>query len=187
MMSEVTNEWPDYDALAAILSAANTPFSVAYVHGMMSGLLCTDLRTSEVLWKVLVTDLPALASVADENELLNKLFLMTAKHLQEAPGAMQMVLPEDDATLAVRLKALSEWCDGYLEGIAVENAGLKLDVVQEVLADLAKIKEVVIKTKSSKENEASYVDVVEFIKVAVLLVYEECHPHTGSGSTLPLH
>lgn len=186
-MNEETNEWPDYDALAAILSAANTPFSAAYVHGMMSGLLCTDLRASDMLWKELLTELPALTPIAAEYELLNKLFTMTAKHLQEAPGAMQMVLPEDVAALSVRLKALSEWCDGYLEGIALENPGLKLDVVQEVLADLANIKEVVTKTKSSKENEASYVEIVEFIKVAVLLVYEECHPHKGSEGALPLH
>lgn len=186
-MNDVTNEWPDYDALAAMLSAANTPFSAAYVHGMMSGLLCTDLRSSESLWKVVLDGLPAVVPMAAENELLNKLFTMTAKHLQEAPGAMQMVLPEDEAALSVRLKALSEWCDGYLEGIALENAGLKLDVVQEVLADLAKIKEVVTKTKSSKENEASYVEIVEFIKVAILLVYEECHPHKGSEGALPLH
>lgn len=186
-MSEVVNQWPDYDALAAILSAANTPFSVAYVHGMMSGLLCTDLRASDVLWEALLSNLPALAPVAANNESLKELFELSAKHLQEAPGAMQMVLPEDAALLSVRLKALSEWCDGYLEGIAVENAGLKLDVVQEVLSDLAKIKEVVVKTKSSKENEASYVEIVEFIKVAVLLVYEECHPHAGSESISPLH
>jgi len=185
-MSEISGDWPSYGAIGIILSAANTPFSAAFVHGRMSGLLCTDTRQMPLVWETFLSD-AELEAVRDENELLSKLFVLTATHLEEGPGAMAMLLPEDDATLLERLSALSEWCDGYLEGIAVENQALQLDVVQEVLADLVKIKEVAVKSKSTQENEGAYVEVVEFVRVATLLVHAECHPMKGSEGSLPVH
>lgn len=187
-MSETINEWPDYNTLTAMLAAANTPFSAAYIHGMMSGQLCTDMRLSPKIWEDFLDEMPALKGLAAENELLNKLFMLTANHLEEAPGAMILILPEDNAPLSSRLSALSDWCNGFLEGIVLDNAALKLPIVQEALADLANIKEVATQTKSSKSNEASYVEVVEFIRVAVLLIHAECQPITqGNGDPFPIH
>ncbi len=175
-MSEKNGDWPEYHDIAAILAAANTPFSPAYVHGMMSGLLCTDIRTTQKRWEFFLSEHPHLAAIAADNESLNKLFMLIANHLEEAPGAMVLLLPEDEEALSVRLAALSAWCDGFLEGIALDNPGLQLPIVQEVLGDLAQIKEVMTNTKSSRENEASYAEIVEFIRVAVLVLQAECQP-----------
>lgn len=185
-MSEISGEWPIFEEMTVILSAANTPFSAAYVHGRMSGLLCTDTRSMPLVLDTFLSDLE-LDESEKLDELLNKLFIATATHLEEGPGAMQMMLPEDDAPLSERCLALSEWCDGFLEGVALENSALQLEIVQEALADLAKIKEIAIKTKSTKENETAYVEVVEFIRVAVLLIHAECHPVKGNESPLPIH
>ena len=185
-MSEISAEKPNYEEIASILSAANTPFSAGYIHGRMSGLLCSDARQLPVLWETFLSDME-LDDELVQNELLSKLFVFTATHLEEGPGAMEILLPDDEAPLSERLSAISEWCDGFLEGIALENQALQLDIVQEVLADLAKIKEVAVKTKSTKENETAYTEVVEFIRVAVLLVHAECHPVKGNENPLPVH
>jgi len=185
-MSEISAEKPNYEEIASILSAANTPFSAGYIHGRMSGLLCSDARQLPVLWETFLSDME-LDDGLVQNELLSKLFVFTATHLEEGPGAMEILLPDDEAPLSERLSAISEWCDGFLEGIALENQALQLDIVQEVLADLAKIKEVAVKTKSTKENETAYTEVVEFIRVAVLLVHAECHPIKGNENPLPAH
>ncbi len=185
-MSEVSGEWPIFEEIAAGLSAANTPFSAAYVHGRMSGLLCTDTRSMPLVFESFLSDMEFDESTG-QDELLNKLFVATAMHLAEGPGAMQMLLPDDNAPLSERCRALGEWCDGFLEGVALENQALQLEIVQEVLADLAKIKEIAIKIKSTKENETAYVEVVEFIRVAVLLVHAECHPGKKNEDPLPIH
>lgn len=187
-MSEKNGDWPEYHDIAAILAAANTPFSPAYVHGMMSGLLCTDIRTTQKRWEFFLSEHPSLAVIATDNESLNKLFMLMANHLEEAPGAMMMLLPEDEEALPVRLSALSAWCDGFLEGISLDNPGLQLPIVQEVLGDLAQIKEVMTNAKSSQENETSYAEIVEFIRVAVLVLQAECQPISQDGEDLlPIH
>jgi uncharacterized protein YgfB (UPF0149 family) len=185
-MSEISGEWPIFEEIAARLLVANTPFCAAYVHGRMSGLLCTDTRPMPLVLESFLSDIEFDESLA-QDELLNKLFVVTATHLEEGPGAMQMLLPDDDAPLSERCKALGEWCNGFLEGVALENQALQLEIVQEVLADLAKIKEITFKIKSTKENETAYTEVVEFIRVAVLLVHAECHPVKGNENSLPIH
>lgn len=187
-MSEKNSDWPEYHDIAAMLAAANTPFSPAYVHGMMSGLLCTDIRTTQKRWEFFLSEQQSLVTIAADNESLNKLFMLTATHLEEAPGAMVLLLPEDEEAFGMRLRALSAWCDGFLEGISLDNPGLQLPIVQEVLGDLVKIKEVVTDAKSSQENETFYVEIVEFIRVAVLVLQAECQPMSqGNEGPLPIH
>lgn len=187
-MNETTKAWPDYEELTAMLSAANTPFSAGYVHGMMSGMLCTDRRLPEKIWDDFLNEMSVLKALATQNELLNKLFMLTANHLEEAPGAMMLILPEDETLLSARLSALSDWCGGFLDGIVLDNSGLSLPIVQEALADLVNIKEVATQAKSSKTNESLYVEVVEFVKVAVLLIHAECQPPMlGNGDSFPIH
>ncbi|MGE3319708.1 MAG: UPF0149 family protein [Candidatus Berkiella sp.] len=185
-MNESSANWPSFNEFASVLSAANTPFSAAYVHGLMSGLLCTDTRELPLVWEAFLTE-PAFSKLSADTELLNKLFVLTASHLESAPGAMLLLLPDDDAKMSLRLNALAKWCEGFLEGVTLENKGLQLDIVKEALADLAEIKEVATKTKSTKENEAAYTEVLEFVKVAVLLIYAECHPPQSAVNPLPAH
>ncbi|HRE31073.1 MAG TPA: UPF0149 family protein, partial [Candidatus Berkiella sp.] len=115
------SEWPDYESLMSMLSAANTPFSAGYAHGMMSGMLCTDRRLPEKIWEDFLNEMLELKALAAENELFNKLFILTANHLEEAPGAMMLILPEDEVPLSSRLSALSDWCSGFLDGIVLDN------------------------------------------------------------------
>lgn len=185
-MNEMSGDWPSFDELTSVLSSATTPFFAAYIHGSMSGLLCTDTRQLPIVWEAFLTD-SGLTGAATENELLNKLFVLTASHLESAAGAMMLLLPQEDAKLSSRLQALSTWCEGFLDGIVWENKGLEEEIVQEALADLASIKEVATKTKSTNENEAAYIEVLEFVKVAVLLIHAECQPPQSTENPLPIH
>lgn len=185
-MNEMSGDWPSYEEVNSVLFSATTPFNAAYAHGAMSGLLCTDTRELPIVLEMFLAD-PQWHKLSTETELLNKLFVLTASHLESAPGAMRLLLPDDDAKMSLRLNALAMWCEGFLEGIVLENEGLQQDIVQEALADLSSIKEVATKTKSTKENEVAYTEVLEFVKVAVLLIYAECHPPQSAKDPSSFH
>ena len=87
---------------------------------------------------------------------------------------MVLLLPDEDNSLSIRLQALSQWLEGFLDGLQWENSALANEIVEEIIADFAKLKEVKSQSKSTKQNEKDYMEVIEFIKVAVLLVHAEC-------------
>ena len=89
----------------------------------------------------------------------------------------QPFLPEDDVSLAERIDALSGWCEGYLYGLGMMGrpAMSRLDDEgREFVDDLAELSR--LGGQSDEEvaadaDEESYFEVVEYLRVGVLLVY----------------
>jgi uncharacterized protein YgfB (UPF0149 family) len=181
--------WPDFDTLEHRLIAANTPFSPAYIHGIMMGLLCVATRQPLKSWQFLQAELPVLAQEKATNELFNALFSMTSNQLQEIDHGVMLMLPTDDLPLSYRLEALSAWCEGFLDGVKLENlpAGTfsQLPLVTEVLEDLSHIQDISFDAIDSETNEKDYTEIVEFVRVGVLVVHAECQQ--ANISHRPLH
>ncbi|MBI2791459.1 MAG: UPF0149 family protein [Gammaproteobacteria bacterium] len=170
--------WPDFDTLEHRLIAANTPFSPAYIHGMMVGLLCVASGVPQSSWLRIQTEMPAIAEQATTGELFNSLFLLTLKQLQDVNKVVLLMLPGEDLPLSYRLEALSSWCEGFLEGFALEHLSKEklasLPLVEEVLLDFEHIKEIAFDVNETEENEKDFTEIIEFIRVGVLLVHAEC-------------
>ena len=78
---------------------------------------------------------------------------------------------------------MASWCDGFLYGLA--NAGLQDTSTlsadaQEILKDLSKIAQLDGASSGDEEEEASYNEVMEFVRVASLLIAEEIQPLKSS-------
>mgnify|MGYP003344288659 FL=1 len=86
------------------------------------------------------------------------------------------LLPEDEETLEVRTAALAEWCTGFLAGLGsvpVPTEGWP-DTVREIVADFGEIARAAVGEEDSPEDsEASYVELVEYLRAGTQLVHEE--------------
>lgn len=189
-MKESEMIWPDYETLEYRLIAANTPFSMAYVHGMMVGLLCVSSRSPQQCWPLIQEKIPILdAGQGTLVDLINKVFTLTVEHLRNSEKGMVLMLP-DELPLGQRLEALVDWCEGFLIGIKLENlpsgALLRLPLVIEVIEDLEKIKDISFDACDTPENQNDYLEIVEFVRIGALLVYAEC-AQNGSFGTQKLH
>jgi uncharacterized protein YgfB (UPF0149 family) len=87
------------------------------------------------------------------------------------------LLPDDETDLAARVESLGAWCQGFLYGFGTAGtaAHAKLPAtVSEVLADLAQVSHVGAPGGESPEaEESAYAELVEFLRAAVQLVYDE--------------
>lgn len=89
--------------------------------------------------------------------------------------AFQLALPSDDRVLSDRLEGLADWCSGFLNGIgctmsdATAKALFKSD---DGLADLVEISNLQTTAEDTDENEALYVELVEYVRLAVLNLNE---------------
>ncbi len=107
---------------------------------------------------------------------LEELFLWTVEALRDPQMSFQLFLPDDDATLAARSEALTQWCSGFLAGLGLSGIGESDDLpedAREFLSDLAEIScaDFIIEA-SDESDEAAFVELVEYARVGTMLVYE---------------
>ncbi|MDH3561200.1 MAG: UPF0149 family protein, partial [Gammaproteobacteria bacterium] len=86
----------------------------------------------------------------------------------------------DDIPLALRSKALGQWCQGFLYGLAlggVPEEGGQPGNVQEIMRDFYEISQASFDHDSDDEtDEAAYIEIVEYVRMSVLLCHEELQP-----------
>ena len=95
------------------------------------------------------------------------------------------LLPDDDASLDERVDALSAWCQGFLYGFgsAATGGSSPPGEVAEVLADFAEISRGgSVGMDATEIEEDAYIELVEFLRVGVQLVYDELRTQRQPGS-----
>jgi uncharacterized protein len=163
----------DFDDVAAALATAGSTVHAAEAHGCLCGAICVrrDYALAEWLDEVLPDGARA------DSTVLEALKARSAAVLAGDEMLFQPLLPDDEQALADRVEALGAWCQGFLYGFgAAGTAGhARLpEGVNEVLADLAQISQAgVVGAESDEVEEDAYLELVEFLRAAVQLVYDE--------------
>lgn len=175
------------DALGGAASAAEA-------HGTLCGLLCMAADDLPMSW---ISNTVADASeggftvpAAGDQSALLALHASTVEALAGDSMAFVPLLPSDDESLPVRAEALGSWCQGYLYGLAVRGLkGFKElpEDVREILGDLVQIARAGVDEEDdeddNEEGESAYVELVEFVRVGVQIVYDQLVPPAGPGMT----
>jgi hypothetical protein len=158
-------------ALAAGASAVNP----AEAHGCLCGALC--LRPDYSLAEWLDEILPDMTAAAEVAGPFATLFAESSGVLASPNMEFEPLLPDDETDLAERVASLAAWCQGFLYGFGSSGAAAqaKLPVaVNEVLADVAQISHAGgVGSESPEAEEEAYAELVEFLRAAVQIVYEE--------------
>ena len=100
-----------------------------------------------------------------------------------------LLLPTDDAPLAERAAALGQWCQGFLTGFGLnsrDSSALSTEAT-EVLQDLAAIAQVQDALEESDDGESDYMEVMEYLRVAPLLLFTETNKTVEPAAKPSLH
>lgn len=132
------------------------PVSPAELHGHLLGRVCAGAGFDEAAWQHAAAEL-----------------------LGGAPGerlkAALSGLPDDETPLAQRTEALGQWCQGFLAGFGLTaREGSLTGEAEEVLQDMAAIAQVQGQLEDSEDGETDYMEVMEYLRVAPLLLFAEC-------------
>jgi hypothetical protein len=158
------------------LEALGSTMTAAESHGYLCGALCTDARATFERWLEAVASDETLPAANDIEEPLRLLAADTERALRGDEMEFEAFLPDDDVALSKRALALSEWCQGFLYGFSSGAARPTQwpQNVGEILRDITQISRVETDVgEAGEEDEQSYSDVVEFVRVGVQLVYDE--------------
>jgi hypothetical protein len=190
----------DHEALESALRRCGATWDASQTHGLLSGRLAIGGKDSEFEWLALVLDGTDMAdALRNECEvMLAALFASTLRQLSERLSEFALLLPDDEDSIETRATALAHWCEGFLHGLVSANHGdaIKKRLGEEPLAGI--IKDLLQITRAAGDDEGSdeeideaYVELVEYVRVAAQLAYEElagfrrpsdqtCEPASGT-------
>lgn len=172
----------DYDELEGALRRCGSTWEVAQVHGLLCSRLATEGAAAGQGWlqQVLEGVDPANASRDECEKLLDAVYGGSYRQLAERQSDFELLLPDDSTDADSRTRALAFWCEGFLHGLVSgqRNDQVREKLSQEPLADIIKdllqiTRAVADEDESDETNEQAYVELVEFVRVAVQLAYEE--------------
>ena len=172
----------EHDALDAALRRCGASWDAAQTHGLLSGRLAIAGAEAGFAWlqQVLEGTDPGNALRSECEVMLDKLFESTYRQLSERQSEFEPLLPDDQDSTADRAAALGHWCEGFLHGLVSGDHGdaLKERLGSEPLADIIKDMLQITRAAADEEsddetNEEAYAELVEYLRVAVQLTYEE--------------
>ena len=119
--------------------------------------------------------------ISDElNTLLAETYEAVRVQMTDPILQLELLLPDSDLTdLTTRVTALAAWCDGFLFGLA--NAGLPQQAAlpkdtSEILLDLTRISQLYGADTGEEDEEVSFYELLEYVRMSALLVAEELQP-----------
>ena len=165
-----------FEQLEDLFYTLDIQASASGFHGFLCGRLSCgpvqmeSLISSTTQWLGLEEDAAESAEAA-----LEEFYESSLSNLQDTSFIFQPLLPDDELPLSERLVALGEWCSNYISGLG-EGMSDELEVsadTQEALRDIAAIGQISAEFDEGEEGERDYLELVEYIRIAVQLIFSD--------------
>jgi uncharacterized protein YgfB (UPF0149 family) len=182
----------DYDRLRDSLADVGAVVAVAELHGGVCGALCTSDSRAAARWlRDCLDDQRLEGPTGEVARELDELVVASLRMLGDEDLRFEPLLPSDDAPLEERVQALALWCHGFLAGLGATAPGFRtgrggdMEQLDEVLHDFGEISRAgVSEEEAAGPDEADFAlaEVHEYVRVGVLLVYEQLASYRAQGA-----
>jgi uncharacterized protein YgfB (UPF0149 family) len=178
----------DHDDLDAALRRCGSHWGGAQAHGLLCGRLAVLGADGAGRWRdqVLESLDPADALRIECEMALDALFQETWRQLVERQSEFDLLLPGETEDAAVRTRALADWCEGFLHGLVSESHSeavrkrLAAEPLADLIRDMLEITRATVGDEDEETTESSYTELVEYIRVAAQLAYEQLEDVRGT-------
>jgi len=183
--------FPDIPQLEDQLFELDASLGGTESHGAICGLLCAQGATEASQWllHVLGEHEESNAALQSVGKKLLQIHQIAVSQMNDSEVEFELMLPDEDEALEDRVEALGVWCQGFVYGLAAggikEGADLPEDS-KEFIKDIVEISRAGYAADDEAEiavtedDELAFMEVSEYVRVGVLLVYEELQPLQSS-------
>ncbi len=187
--------FPDIPQLEDMLFNVDAALGATESHGALCGMLCAQGATEASRWMLAVLGEHEETSkgLQEVGRKLLEIHKITVEQMNDTDADFELMLPDDDEPLEMRVEGLGMWCQGFVYGLAL--GGIKEDTVlpedsKELIQDILEISragyvadneaELATDEEDSEEDEVAFMEVCEYVRMGVLLIYEELQPLQSS-------
>lgn len=185
----------DHDSLDAALRRCGAGWTAAQCHGLLTGKLAVAGSEAGTQWLQQVLDgVDSNNALRTECEgLLAAAFALAHRQLEERLSEFEPLLPDEGHERAARTTGLAHWCEGFLHGLVSARdddalkARLAAEPLSDIIRDMLQITRATVDSDEDEEsNEQAYIELVEYLRVAAQLAYEELADirPTGTGEVV---
>lgn len=167
-----------FTQVEATLALAGIELSVSEVQGTVVGAIANHLKTglSPDLLKLIEPEADANdGRYSQLSELLYDLYRENSEILFESKEGYDLLLPDDDENISIRVDSLAGWCKGYLLGL-LYNDRFSVDQIPEsgaeIVRDMMEIAEAGAGADDEQEEDWALGELEEYIKVGSQLIFE---------------
>jgi len=187
--------FPDIPQLEELLFDIDAALGATESHGALCGMLCAQGATEASQWMlhVLGEHEDSSKALQETGKKLLQVHQMSVEQMNDSEIEFELMLPDDDEPLEMRVEALGTWCQGFVYGLAV--GGIKEDTElpedsKELIRDIVEISragyvvdeeaEIAVSEEADEDDEVAFMEVSEYVRVGTLLIYEELQPLQSS-------
>jgi len=174
--------------LAELLALSHFGIGPSDLHGSLTGYLCGGGVADARDWLgALALDVDPTEAAAIPPDVMAYLYEQCAAWFNDPDLAFEPLLPAPDASLERRADALVEWCRGFLGGLGLAGVSRQHGLSNEgaeILRDFGSIAGTRFEYADSEEDENALTEVIEFIRVGVLLLHAEIASGAAGSATV---
>lgn len=182
------NKTPDFEQLANLLVEEGIySFSPADIHGVIAGHLAAGSQLSPEKAVEFVCNMMDINSFALQSSkvAITSLYSATCERLNSMDMDFDLLLPDDDNIISIRIEAMGQWCQSFLSGFGYNGNQTDKSLSKEALEalnDLGQIAQVASDAPAQKDDEINFVEVQEYVRMAVLFLFLDCNSATNNSS-----
>lgn len=160
----------DYDDLEDALGEVDALPSAAELHGHLLGCLAVQpaLLSDEWLSRI-ERDTGTGALPASARTIMEQLHRQTVQQVQAGQLGLTLALPDENSSLAQRVEALAQWCQGFLAGFGLSSGRGGDADVEETLRDFAAVAQAGFDPEgddAEEDAEDNFFQIAEYVRLA---------------------
>ncbi len=187
--------FPDISQLESLLFDVDAALGAIESHGALCGMLCAQGSVVAAQWMlhVLGEHEESNKSLQQAGKKLLQIHQLSVEQMNDNNAEFELMLPDDDEPLEARVEGLGVWCQGFVYGLTIggikENTELPEDS-KELIKDIVEISragyvvdeeaEMAVLEDDDEDDEVAYMEVSEYVRMGILLIYEELQPLQSS-------
>ena len=177
-----------YTEISKVLSQQQVGMDAAELHGALIGFLCAGGVIDEQHWlaELLCDNNPEQTIYVKATQELQGFLSDSIADLEDEDCTFMPLLPDDDHPLRGRAEALVSWCCGFLGGLGLVGVLESLELSEdtaEVIRDIERVAATRFADADIfEEDENAYSDVVEYLRVGVLMLRDELRAMTNGAT-----
>ncbi len=188
--------YPDIPQLEGLLFDVDAMLGATESHGALCGMLCAQGATDVAQWMLHVLGEREEGSkdLQQAGKMLLHIHQVTVEQMNDSDVQFDLMLPDDDESLEARVEALGVWCQGFVYGLAAGGVKEDTDLPEdskELIKDILEISRAGYAAddeaelnasveNDSDEDEVAFMEVSEYVRMGILLIYEELQPLQSS-------
>ncbi len=175
-----------YQTLDEKLKSTAWNSGASEAHGALTGLACRGINSEQIQNKMVLFQI----SDTEEFAALSGLFDLVLRDLESTEFSFNLLLPGEDASNNETATEIVNWCEGFVLGFCHDGESAIAQssaTVQEMVNDVLNISSMEVDSIKNKdhEDEKSIIEIEEFLRVGVQLIYDELVNNSSLPTAVP--